>query len=132
MAISCPYCSTPAELVTGDVLYPHRPDLASLKFWRCSPCGAHVGCHKRGAVADGIRSDGTLPLGRLANAELRRAKSQAHALFDEIWKSRRMGRRQAYAWLAKKLGIPQAECHIGMFDVDRCREVVRLIKEPSP
>ena len=28
MTITCPYCQQPAALVAGDVIYPHRPDLA--------------------------------------------------------------------------------------------------------
>lgn len=126
--ITCPYCDRPAVLATGNEIYPHRPDLFDLKFWRCAPCGAWVGCHKAGARVDGVTSDGTLPLGRLANAELRKAKSAAHAAFDPLWRSRLMGRRQAYAWLAKELGISTANCHIGMFDVDACRAVVAVVK----
>ena len=65
------------------------------------------------------------PLGRLANAELRRAKSAAHAAFDPLWKSKRMKRRDAYGWLARELGISRDNCHIGMFDIAACRAVVR-------
>jgi hypothetical protein len=67
-------------------------------------------------------------MGRLANPELRRAKSAAHAAFDPLWKSRKMGRKQAYAWLARELGISVANCHIGMFDVDACRSVVKVVE----
>jgi hypothetical protein len=127
-APKCPYCDRPAQLVSGATIYPHRPDLLSLKFWQCAPCEAHVGCHRAGARVDGVISDGTIPLGRLANAELRRAKSAAHAAFDPLWKSRQMGRREAYAWLAKRLGISQANCHIGMFDVAACKAVVGIVQ----
>jgi len=123
-AIACPYCHAPARLVSGEAIYPHRVDLYDLKFWQCQPCDAYVGCHKAGAMTDTGRSDGTFPLGRLANAELRRAKSAAHAAFDPLWKSKRMKRRDAYGWLARELGISRDNCHIGMFDVDACRAVV--------
>lgn len=115
--LQCPYCGKAAERVTGAVIYPHRPDLFGKKFWRCAPCGAHVGCHGTSAT----------PLGRLANAELRRAKMAAHAAFDPLWKSRRMNRSQAYAWLADALGVSPANCHIGMFDVDGCNAVVAAV-----
>jgi len=60
MTIICNYCGNNAEMVSGDAIYPHRPDLYHRKFYRCQPCGAYVGCH-----------EGTdKPLGRLANAEL--------------------------------------------------------------
>ena len=125
---TCPYCNRSAALVGGAHIYPNRPDLYGLKFWVCAPCDAYVGCHKAGAWVSGVRSDGTLPMGRLANAELRRAKQRAHATFDPIWKSNEMSRRQAYAWLATQLGISVANCHIGMFDVDGCNAVVAAVK----
>lgn len=78
MTVICSYCNKPAELVTGKEIYPHRPDLYPKKFWRCRPCTAYVGCHKPNAGY----GDGTRPLGRLANAELRAAKSAAHAAFS--------------------------------------------------
>ena len=112
----CHYCQQPAELVTGEAIYPHRPDLAAKKFWRCVPCAAYVGCHP-----------GTdEPLGRLANAELRSAKMAAHAAFDPLWSGGRMKRSQAYGWLAKQLGKPKKETHIGWFDLESCRRVVRI------
>ena len=126
-AIVCPYCQQKAELVTGDVIYPHRPDLHQLQFWQCVPCMAYVGCH-RGT---------TRPLGRLADAELRQAKQDAHAAFDELWKqitpAGTFDRSGAYKWLARQLGIEVRQCHIGMFDVETCRRVVAICtKQPNP
>ena len=118
--LTCPYCGKPAQLTTGEYIYPHRHDLKELRFWVCWPCEAHVGCHREGARVGTVVSDGTLPLGRLANAALRKAKSRAHAAFDPIWKTGRMRRRQAYSWLAKELGIAVEDCRIGMFDEHQC------------
>jgi hypothetical protein len=132
MAITCPYCHNPAELVSGGVIYPHRPDLHSRRFWRCAPCDAYVGCHpaarRYGKKIVGV-GDGTVPLGRLANAELRKAKQAAHDAFDPLWQSGNVTRKAAYAWLAKKLNIEPVFCHIGMFDVDACRAVVAAVAE---
>ncbi len=64
--------------------------------------------------------DGTDPLGRLANAELRLEKRKAHAAFDPLWKSGQMTRRDAYAWLSEATGIDADRCHIGMMDVSDC------------
>lgn len=119
MPVTCNYCQQPAQLVDGDTIYPHRPDLYALKFWYCSPCGAWVGCHK-GTIS---------PLGRLADAELRQAKQAAHAVFDPLWQDGRFNsRRRAYQWLAGQLGIDVNDCHIGMFDVETCRRVVEICK----
>ncbi len=113
---TCPYCGQVSELVGGDVIYPHRPDLSKKLFYRCEPCDARVGVHA-----------GTLkPLGRLANAELRSWKMKAHSAFDPIWLSKRMKRKQAYIWLSKELGINVHNCHIGMFDIDTCKQVVEV------
>lgn len=129
---TCPYCQQPAQLATGAEIYRNRDDLAALSFWACFPCGAYVGCHKRGAwfyrAGKKVVSDGTEPLGRLANAELRAAKQAAHAAFDPTWMNTGQPRKTAYAWLAHKLGIPVEDCHIGEFDVDRCRLVVEICK----
>ena len=115
----CHYCGNEAEIVTGEAIYPHRSDLAAKKFWRCTDCKAYVGCHP-----------GTeKPLGRLANEELRNWKQRAHGVFDPLWRSGVLSRAGAYAWLAKQLGIPQEETHIGMFDVDQCKRVVKVCKE---
>ena len=117
--VSCPYCGASAELVGGLALYPHRADLAHKLFYRCWPCDAHCGCHLNSAK----------PLGRLANAELRRAKQMAHAVFDPLWRGRAgFARSLAYAGLARELGIPGEACHIGMFDVEQCRRVVEACR----
>ncbi|MDS4028615.1 MAG: zinc-finger-containing protein [Candidatus Contendobacter sp.] len=118
MKLLCPYCGAVAGKVNGRVIYPHRPDLYHKAFYQCPPCDAYVECHP-----------GTdRPLGRLANAELRRAKSAAHAAFDPLWKQGPWTRKQAYSWLAKQLGIAAEECHIGHFDIEQCRRVVTVCK----
>lgn len=120
MNVSCDYCGKPARIVSGSVIYPHRPDLKHLRFWHCDPCGAYVGCHKNSARH--------VPLGRLANEELRTWKQLAHSNFDPLWKSGRMKRRDAYAWLAEQMNLDFKSCHIGMFNVEQCKDVVRITK----
>lgn len=120
LRVTCPYCGRDAHLTTGLHIYNQRRfDLAHKKFWVCRPCKAWVGCHPNGVQ----------PLGRLANAELRKAKMAAHAAFDPLWKSGEMTRSEAYAWLASTLGTSQANCHIGMFDVDGCNAVIAAVAE---
>lgn len=117
-AVICDYCQQPAVLVGGEAVYSFRPDLAKKNFWRCFACSAYVGCH----------GNTVIPLGRLANAELRKAKQAAHAAFDPLWKDGKMQRREAYRWLSDALGIPGKQTHIGMFDVDQCKAVVAAVK----
>ena len=114
--MKCPYCQAPAEIRDSAIVYNGR---SYGPIWLCSNyprCDAYVGTHP-----------GTeKPLGRLANPELREWKKRAHSMFDPIWKNGSMKRPQAYKWLSDKMGIPRDECHIGMFDIDQCREVVEL------
>lgn len=123
--VQCDYCGQNAELVNGQRIYPNRPDLKHLKFWLCEPCKAYVGTHKPNCKHG---FDGTDPLGRLANAELRLEKQKAHAAFDPLWKSGQMTRREAYAWLSEATGIDADRCHIGMMDVAGCLAVVNAVR----
>lgn len=118
---TCDYCCRPTVLVHGRDLYPHLEHLADKPFYYCEPCVAWVGCHY----------GTTEPLGRLANAELRKAKGNAHNAFDRIWKgpAATMSRSEAYLWLSERLGIPLTDCHIGKFDVELCRRTARIVKE---
>lgn len=124
--VTCHYCSTEtkpvyARMVPGEVIYPNRPDLNHLNFWRCD-CGAYTGTHEKGK-----HGNGTVPLGRLAHKSLRAAKQRAHRAFDPIWKTdKRLKRKQAYAWLAEQLGIDTDCCHIALFDEAACKRTEEL------
>jgi hypothetical protein len=85
----------------------------------CTPCDARVGCHPGTST----------PLGRLANGELRKAKQEAHAAFDPMWKTGIKTRGGAYAWLKDQLNLEKNKCHIGMFDVETCYKVVEVCRE---
>jgi hypothetical protein len=113
--VDCPYCGGIAEFVDSKEVYGRSCGMIYL----CRPCKAYVGTHNRS----------NKPLGRLANAELRRLRNAAHSHFDPIWKQGRFkGRRNAaYQWLAKKMDLTVGETHIAMFDVEQCRSVVEIM-----
>lgn len=113
-------CGGHPILTDGREVYPHRSDLWSLKFWVCSSdgCDARVGVHK----------GTTIPKGPMATRPVREARMAAHAAFDPLWKSRHMKRAQAYVWLARALGKPGNEVHIGNFGIEDCRRVVEAVK----
>ena len=119
----CPYCNKPTE---------HLPDTAAYNqsygsmIYLCRDCDAYVGCHK---------NKPTVALGRLANAELRQAKIQAHKYFDNLWQRRidadctkGHARGKAYKWLRGEMNLTAELCHIGMFDVEQCNRVVEICK----
>jgi len=112
----CPYCSEPAQLVTGREVYPHRPDLYAKPFWACLPCKAWTGCHP----------GTTKRMGRIANHATRQLKMAAHAAFDPIWKSGRMSRTKAYAWLRQQTGLSERDCHIGWMDDEQLRRIPEI------
>lgn len=120
----CPYCGSPAELVKGIDMYPHRPQFFGSWFWRCKPCDASVGCHR----ADCGFGDGTRPYGALANKQLRDWRGRAHRAFDPLWASpvSKLDRARAYQWLAGKLGVREPDAHIGGLSEPMCRRVVTL------
>lgn len=120
MLVICPYCYRSAELVGGAKIYPHRPELFGFWMWHCPTDNAWVTCHKGG--------DGMVPMGRLANAALRRGKMMAHKAFDSLWRDGGMFRNDAYTWLARELKLHQDDCHIGMFDEHQCAAVVAAVK----
>ena len=119
----CPYCNRQTEFVDSKEVYASGVSYGMLYI--CRRCDAWVGVHKGTDKA----------LGRLADRELREWKIEAHSWFDIIWKKKMQGkvsmreaRSTAYKWLAREMGLNPAHCHIGMFDVNQCKEVVNCCK----
>ena len=117
----CPYCKEETQYIDSVEIY--KKDFGMVYY--CKPCSAWVGVHKGTDVA----------LGRLANAELRKRKQEAHKYFDPLWKHKMTkgykkgkARRMAYEWLSSRLVTPKEETHIGWFDVDMCNKVIELCK----
>ena len=114
--VTCPYCGRLAELVRGDELFCQRR-LHRKDYWRCAPCGAHVGCHK----------GTTMPFGSLADVALRRLRQKAHITFDRLWKTGLMSRVEAYRWMKDSLPIQKCDAHIGMFKAEQCRQLIEAV-----
>ena len=109
----CPYCGQETELIDSADVYN---GVSYGWMYICRPCGAYVGCYKGTKKA----------LGRLANAELRKCKHEAHEAFDPIWENGLMERQKAYTWLSQQLATERELTHIGMFDVDMCKKVIEI------
>lgn len=122
--VVCPYCGARAELIDSGRVYSRSYG----PIWACLPCRAWVGVHRN--------SPRFAPLGRLADAGLRRAKVLAHDAFDPFWQaavrtrgwSQDKARSRAYAWLARQMGIPVGRCHIGHFTVEQCQRVIAICR----
>lgn len=76
----------------------------------CTQCMARVSMHP---FTD-------IPVGTLADEELREVRKRCKAPFEAIFRDGRMSRTQAYQALAKRLGISVDECHFGWFDAEMC------------
>lgn len=110
----CPFCQGPVLLMENDAIYGRHYGEWPWAFG-CKPCDAYVGLHPFTAI----------PLGTLATAPMREARKRAKAVFNPLWMNGDMTRREAYAWLAKAMGIADVnQCHIGWFDIDQCHAVV--------
>lgn len=123
----CDYCGAKAVFVRPDEDgYPYRDDHGPL--WVCTPCEAWIGIFPR--------STRRVPLGRLANAELRDAKARLHAALEPMvqGKLRRDGgnvfeaRSKGYRWLAGELNIPEDQCTIHQLNADQCKAAVDVIE----
>ncbi len=126
----CPYCGSLSEYVDSSAVYGTSYGM----IYRCRPCDAYVGVHEGTDKA----------LGSLSNYELREARKEAHYYFNQIaltsminevhrhWIGDTTNRSKAYRWLSKQMNVPSDECHIGMFDVQNCRQVVEICKPYLP
>lgn len=120
MKIYCASCNDyiEARLTDGKEIYPHRPDLAALKFWKCDGCSNYVGTHKNSKAA--------APLGSIASPELKKARQHIHRILEPIWKSGRMKRSTLYGKLTKELGWKYHTANIR--SIEEARKVYRIVQ----
>lgn len=122
MRLFCCHCKEEVEarLTDGREVYPHRPDLFDLPFWRCDACRNHVGCHHK-------TKDRTRPLGNIPTKELKNARQHIHRILDPIWKDGKISRGRVYARIAQELGID--EYHTAEIrSVEEARRVYAIVK----
>jgi len=122
--IICPYCGKVAVMMSGRELYGDSSSYTTKNYWVCRDCDAHVGCHLRN---DEYGLEGNEPLGKMANRRLRMARIKVHIMFDPLWKVAGWNRTDSYMWLAKRLGIPGDECHIGNFNLKTCAKAIKAL-----
>lgn len=109
----CPYCNSGVKVVSEKEIY--GTEFKGRKIIACKnfpTCDSYVGTHDDGVA-----------LGRLANKELRQAKTRAHYWFDKIWKEKYKKRSHLYTELSEYLNIDGKYTHIGMFNPNTCLKV---------
>ena len=109
-----------ARLTDGAEIYPHRPDLADLPFWKCPTCGNFVGCHHK-------TKNRTEPLGNIPTAELKKARQHIHRILDPLWAHDKGRRKSIYAELSRNLGYQYHTASIRT--IEEARTVYRMVQE---
>lgn len=112
----CPYCGSKTIKVDSVLIYRRSGYGDVIICSRYPKCNSYVGVSKTTGKS----------LGTLANGPLRRARRQAHAALDPLWKTGTLPRNRTYKNLALLLRTAQEETHIAMFDEITCRKVVLL------
>ena len=116
----CPYCGAPVVYRSADGIY--NENKADTMLYVCShypECDAYVR----------VQPGTTIPLGTLANGDLRALRREAHRYFDRLYTSGWMSKKEAYHWLANFLQTPQSQAHIGYLGEYTCKQVIRACKE---
>jgi len=111
-----------ARLTDGREIYPHRPDLWGLPFWRCDSCKNYVGCHHK-------TKERTRPLGNIPTPEIKRARQHIHAILDPLWNGGAYPRGKLYAMIGERLGRPYHTAELAT--VDEARDVYRVVRDIS-
>lgn len=114
--IRCPYCGAHAVLRSSKAVYQSKakPGRHLFVCARYPLCDSYVGAH-----------EGTLlPMGTLANGDLRNKRIQAHRAFNRLWESGTMKKWQAYRWMQAKFGLCSQQAHIAMFSEYMCDQLI--------
>ena len=70
-----------------------------------------------------------IPLGTVANRELRELRAEAPRQFDKLYKHGYMSKHDAYQWLGGILSVPAKQAHIAQLSLLSCNLVIREAKK---
>ena len=102
-SMRCPYCGSPVIYRSADGIY--RDNSRGTMLYVCShypECDAYVRVH----------TGTNIPVGSMANHELRTLRRTAHHYFDQLYESGYMSKQDAYQWLADLIMAPLSEAHV--------------------
>ena len=122
----CPYCGGPVSYRSADGIYHDNRKRVMLYVCNKYPkCDAYVRTH----------AGTNIPVGTLANHELRTLRQKAHNYFDQLHQTGLMSKQDAYQWLADLLCVPLSKAHIGCLGEYYCKQVIedsrRLLRQQS-
>lgn len=116
----CPYCGSHSVLRSADGIYRDNDKNTMLYV-----CSRYPVCDSYVRVNPGTK----IPMGTMANRELRALRNEAHRNFDQLHKRGLMSKEDAYQWLASILAAPMAQAHIGYLGEYYCRRVIEESKK---
>lgn len=114
-SMRCPYCGSTVTFRSADGIY--RDNSKGTMLYVCTnypECDAYVRVH----------AGTNIPVGSLANHELRTLRRTAHHYFDQLYLSGYMSKQDAYQWLADMIAAPLSEAHIGHLGEYYCKRVI--------
>ena len=119
--IRCPYCGAKATLRPSSSVYGNTTKIDGFLYVcdRYPKCDAYVTAHRQSR----------LPMGTLANGDLRHKRIEAHKAFDWLRKSGLMPKRQAYKWMQAKLGLNEDQAHIAKFSAFMCDQLIAICQQ---
>ena len=114
--VYCPYCKAKATLHPASYVFGEaaKPDSFLYVCDRYPACDSYVGAHR----------SSKLPMGTLADGDLRHKRIQAHKALGWLWNSGLMTKTQAYKWLQAKLGLSSEQAHIAKFSHYMCDSLI--------
>lgn len=120
--IKCPYCHAHASLRPASLVYGSTPQTRGKFLYVCDrwpACNAYVSAHERTL----------LPMGTLANGDLRHKRILAHRALKKLQQDCHMEKWEVYIWLQAKLGLDAHQTHIGQFSEYMCEQVISLCQQ---
>lgn len=111
----CPYCGSHVVYRSADGIY--RDNSRGAMLYACAKypdCDSYVRVH----------AGTNIPVGSLANHELRALRRSAHHYFDQLYECGYMSKQDAYQWLADLIMAPLSEAHIGYLGEYYCKKVI--------
>ena len=116
----CPYCGSHSVLRSADGIYRCNDKKTMLYV-----CSKYPVCDSYVRVHPGTK----IPVGMMANRDLRALRNEAHRNFDQLHKQGLMSKEDAYLWLASILAAPLGQAHIGYLGEYYCRQVIEASKQ---
>ena len=120
LAPRCPYCGSHSVLRSADGIYRNNDKNTMLYV-----CSKYPACDSYVRVHPGTK----IPVGTMANRQLRALRNEAHRNFDQLHKKGLMSKEDAYCWLASILAAPLGQAHIGYLGEYYCKQVIEASKQ---